>query len=116
MDSEYVRKHLGKCLADGLAEVAEQRPVNPVLCLAQYLLRHNTNVQEDKGVSCCLVLLTPGGSITQPADNSRRKHSLQEYLSWEPLLLLVKPVEIKLIPLIHLLALPQPQPLIFTQV
>lgn len=50
MDSEYLKRHVGKALSEGLAEVCLKRPVDPVEFLGFWLRKYVENKAYDEKV------------------------------------------------------------------
>ncbi|KAJ6661642.1 hypothetical protein lerEdw1_013881 [Lerista edwardsae] len=48
VDVEYLKNSIGRCLVEGLTEVAERRPVDPVNFLAHWIYRYKEKLNEEE--------------------------------------------------------------------
>ncbi|KAH0623431.1 hypothetical protein JD844_006179 [Phrynosoma platyrhinos] len=48
MDVEYLKKCVGKCLVEGLVEVADRQPVDPINFLAHWIYSYKEKINEEE--------------------------------------------------------------------
>lgn len=51
MDAEYLRKNIGSCLSQCLAEVCMKQPADPIEYIAHWLYKHIDNVDAKNKVT-----------------------------------------------------------------
>ncbi|XP_028585050.2 uncharacterized protein LOC114597107 [Podarcis muralis] len=48
MDVKYLKERIGRCLAEGLAEAADRRPVDPIDFLAHFIYNYKNRLNEEE--------------------------------------------------------------------
>lgn len=51
MDVEYLKKSVGKCLVEGLAEIADRQPVDPINFLAHWIHSYKKKINQEEKVT-----------------------------------------------------------------
>lgn len=54
VDVEYLKNCIGRCLVEGLVEVADHRPEDPINFLAYWIYRYKQKLNEEEKVAYLL--------------------------------------------------------------
>jgi len=76
MDSAYLKEHVGKALALGLAEVCQKKPADPIEYLSKWLRKHVENLKDDANEALESEELTK--QREEAEDEKRRQEALLE--------------------------------------